>query len=214
MGRPKKNPNTPDARERIASSFWELLETHQLREITIGMITAKANCNRGTFYYHFQDMNELIYHVIEIELYGQNSVTELLFRLSTGTGDIDPSCLYRCRPPRLSLLIERGGMSLVLQNTITAVTNKWSAIMYPQGGSPNPQTLAIIEYGTGGILTILSEHKHEPNMDPAESTALISFMQKVAKASFVSICEAERIDPETFLHRLAASGQLQPSGRM
>ena len=44
----------------MIEAFWQLLENNQLHEISVGMIVAKAGCNRGTFYYHFADKDELL----------------------------------------------------------------------------------------------------------------------------------------------------------
>lgn len=44
----------------IAGSFISLLEQTPFDKITIGDITEKAGINRQTFYYHFQDIKDLI----------------------------------------------------------------------------------------------------------------------------------------------------------
>ena len=60
MARPKKS-NQPSVRDRMIEAFWQLLEDNQLHEISVGMIVAKAGCNRGTFYYHFADKDADIF---------------------------------------------------------------------------------------------------------------------------------------------------------
>ena len=47
MARPRKDQGDC-AEQRIKNAFWTLLEQHDLKDITVSMITSKANCNRGT----------------------------------------------------------------------------------------------------------------------------------------------------------------------
>lgn len=49
MARPRKDQGDC-AEQRIKDAFWALLEQNDLKDITVSMITSKANCNRGTFY--------------------------------------------------------------------------------------------------------------------------------------------------------------------
>ena len=65
MARPKKS-NQPSVRDRMIEAFWQLLEDNQLHEISVGMIVAKAGCNRGTFYYHFADKDELMLAALKL----------------------------------------------------------------------------------------------------------------------------------------------------
>ena len=68
MARPCKDQQEPAAVERIKNAFWELLEQNNLKHITVNMVTQKAHCNRGTFYYHYESLDALLCTVIEEEL--------------------------------------------------------------------------------------------------------------------------------------------------
>lgn len=59
MARPKYEAGQRTARERLEDAFWELLERHPVSEITVGMLCARAGCNRGTFYYHFDGIEDM-----------------------------------------------------------------------------------------------------------------------------------------------------------
>lgn len=59
MARPKYEAGQRTARERLEDAFWELLERHPVSEITVGMLCTRAGCNRGTFYYHFDAIEDL-----------------------------------------------------------------------------------------------------------------------------------------------------------
>ena len=45
---------------RLANAFWALLEHHRLANITVGMVAEQAELNRGTFYNHFRDKDDLL----------------------------------------------------------------------------------------------------------------------------------------------------------
>ena len=80
MARPRKNQGD-SAEQRIKDAFWSLLEQNDLKDITVSMITASAKCNRGTFYYHFDSLEELIDTVINEELFINSSILHFFFTL-------------------------------------------------------------------------------------------------------------------------------------
>lgn len=47
-------------KKALSSAFRELLETKPISKITISDITDKAGVNRHTFYYHFNDINDML----------------------------------------------------------------------------------------------------------------------------------------------------------
>lgn len=48
----------------IKDTFIELLEDHPLSEITVKEIVSRANINRNSFYYHYQDLPSLIESIV------------------------------------------------------------------------------------------------------------------------------------------------------
>jgi AcrR family transcriptional regulator len=59
MARPKADSNTPSARERIETAFWEMLADVPFSKITVSAISSKAGVNHNTFYYHFSSIEDL-----------------------------------------------------------------------------------------------------------------------------------------------------------
>lgn len=51
----------------IINCFWELLEEKPYNKITVKNIIERCQVNRNTFYYHFQDIPELLERVIKQE---------------------------------------------------------------------------------------------------------------------------------------------------
>ena len=88
MARPCKDDLSQDGRQKLYDAFWSLLETHELRDLSVSMIVAKANCNRGTFYYHYRDLEVLINSVIEQDLVsGRRTIADALFGITTSNND-------------------------------------------------------------------------------------------------------------------------------
>lgn len=47
-------------KKEIQSAFWQLLEGRPFGKITVKAVVARCGVNRNTFYYHFQDLHDLL----------------------------------------------------------------------------------------------------------------------------------------------------------
>nr|WP_321412305.1 TetR/AcrR family transcriptional regulator [uncultured Carboxylicivirga sp.] len=65
------------SRQVIFDTFTDLMEKNTFQKISIKMITDTANVNRGTFYLHFKDKNDLRDQCIEMHL-------DIILTLCTG----------------------------------------------------------------------------------------------------------------------------------
>ncbi|MEK3936313.1 TetR/AcrR family transcriptional regulator [Sporosarcina sp. FSL W7-1349] len=64
MTQPKTDPRIQRTRKLIMDSFIELSGKKEFKEITVKDITAEAMINRATFYYHFEDIYDLLEKVL------------------------------------------------------------------------------------------------------------------------------------------------------
>ncbi len=53
---------------RLADALWELLGTRRLTEVSVGDVIEAAGVSRGSFYYHFSDLDHLVAWAISQEL--------------------------------------------------------------------------------------------------------------------------------------------------
>ncbi|WKA55461.1 TetR family transcriptional regulator [Planococcus shixiaomingii] len=60
MTQPKTDPRVLRTRKLIMDSFIELSGVKEFKDITVKDITAEAMINRATFYYHFEDIYDLL----------------------------------------------------------------------------------------------------------------------------------------------------------
>ncbi|MEE3341258.1 MAG: TetR/AcrR family transcriptional regulator [Bifidobacterium merycicum] len=68
MPRPRLDCDTPSAIQRMIDTFWQLLTERNYRSITVTDIVRRANVNRNSFYYHFNNLDELAYRAIHDEV--------------------------------------------------------------------------------------------------------------------------------------------------
>ncbi|MFC5589651.1 TetR/AcrR family transcriptional regulator [Sporosarcina soli] len=64
MTHPKTDPRIQRTRKLIMDSFMELSGKKEFKEITVKDITTDAMINRATFYYHFEDIYDLLEKVL------------------------------------------------------------------------------------------------------------------------------------------------------
>lgn len=56
MARPRKDSAQPGARQRITEAYWALAAERAFPDIAVDQILKRADCNRTTFYYHFENL--------------------------------------------------------------------------------------------------------------------------------------------------------------
>lgn len=133
MARPRKSERDATG-IRLANAFWTLLEHHRLANITVGMVAEQAELNRGTFYYHFKSMDDLVDRVIEDEILGNESVMQNVFGLIAGSSTVDSlETLINRKTDRFALLINQGGMDLFSVKIKRLVFATWKAILCDDG---------------------------------------------------------------------------------
>lgn len=153
MARPRKNQTEPLAQQRIKTALWELLEEHDLKEITISMVTTRACCNRGTFYYHFDSIDELMFTMIREELLGTPGLPlELLFLFCDEETQADLTTLTVEQAQRFGLIMQRAGNEYVAHKVKAVVVRLWHSVLCDGEDCLAPETMTLIEYSVSGII--------------------------------------------------------------
>ena len=63
-GRPPKRENPEENKEKIIKAAIALIEEHGADCITVRRVCAEADISTGTFYYHFQNKDDLLMHFV------------------------------------------------------------------------------------------------------------------------------------------------------
>lgn len=136
MARPKKNANAPDAEERLKAALWKLLDERGLRDITVTMLVAEAKCNRGTFYYHYEDIDDMVLRIATEDLLDNPSFNERVFNPdSHADAEVHPMSDSELDTigSHLALLLRHGGADAVIGRIKESVAEKWNEVLIDQG---------------------------------------------------------------------------------
>ncbi len=210
MARPRKDAAEPGARERLVEAFWQLLEGSSVADISVGAVTRAAGCNRGTFYYHFADIEELLKTAIG-QMFQEDGV------LARGIGravigrDVDDllegggsECLHR-----LVLALESGAAPLVNTMAREIALERWTEAACPEGGELAPDASFAIQFMLSGVLSLAAAVGF--SNEDASSLPKIeigpharSYLRSAAATTIDTVAEAQGIDRGDLAARLAA----------
>lgn len=65
MARPRKDSGEKGAKERMVEAFWDQLSQMPYREVTAASVARQAGCNRATFYYYFDSIEDLAEQAVD-----------------------------------------------------------------------------------------------------------------------------------------------------
>ncbi len=200
MARPRKDAAGPKTEERIIEAFWTLLEEHQYSEITVSMIVAEAKCNRGSFYYHFVDMSDLVDAAIEEDLVTEGNLPGRLFLLATGASHIPNLFSKQSVPVRhIALLMKRGGYEKISIRMQEYIEHMWTRVFCGEGEELSSDSRFIITYSVGALLAIIARYGNGINdSSPLEGL----FLGEVGGVVVRNLCSAQNMSFEEALDRL------------
>ena len=204
MARPRRDANTGDARIRIQNAFWQLLEEHQLREITVGTITAQAQCNRGTFYYHYRDLDDLIFNAIEEGLVGEHALAHNIFHICTDGSYSKLFSEHNLDLYHMGLLLNRGGMDMVLVKVTDIIKGMWRSVLCPNGGELTSEAQAIIEFTAGGVLSVLVQNNAVTSGNTQPDPGFLKSMEDNSRSAVARLAAAQGLSKNELDLRIAA----------
>lgn len=140
---------------RLADAFWGLLVTSRLADISVGSVVAAAQVSRGSFYYHFDDLDELVGWALAREITNVDGEGTSLMALTMRRGPEEgaPSAARSIR--RICLLMDGGGMHVVYDVAINLMLDLWRGVLRPEGGELPDDLVAQLEYAVGGTMGML-----------------------------------------------------------
>lgn len=201
MARPRKDPNEPCAADRIKKAYWELLEENDAKRITVNMITQRAHCNRGTFYYHYDSLDVLLYSVIEEELFSRNGLPrELFYLLSNDQRAFDERSFLK-RMKRFGLVMKHAGQECASIKIQSIVADMWKTILCEEGEELTLNARVVVEYSISGLIGVIDFLYRENKLDgitfPPELSYLIKenarfLLLRISQAQGISLAELEK----------------------
>lgn len=194
MARPKKSNFNDRATVKIENAFWRLLEKESFSDITVLRITQESGVNRNSFYYHYEDMNDLAYKAFKNNV--GTEVSRALFGVlfmslqgekTNHAKAIDPMVISHAQ----KIMLCAGSDSVFLNQMVHDLLKKiWLYELSIREDLLSTEEQLQIRFIFAGLVSVLGspEVKETPRLMTALSQTAIG---KTAIATLQSIAESQ-----------------------
>lgn len=193
--------------ERLIEAFWALLEERRMADVCVRAVVEKAGCNRSSFYYHFDGIDDLIYGALEREISFESSFADVASMAFLGDASFSPATVARdAHFRRIALVVETGGVDIVSDMLRRIIRGKWEAALGLAEDGLSEEAKMAIEYsmfGTLGVISALLPHSCG-EISEESARAAERFMGHNALFLVERIAHAQGIEPAEALARLRA----------
>lgn len=141
---------------RLADALWGCLEARRLTEVSVGDVIQEAGVSRGSFYYHFSDLDHLIAWALSQEMLNSDRRGNSFMALAAQAEPPAESETVSRSLSRVCLLLDRGGMGAVFDVALDAQLALWTKALCPEGELLPDEVVAQLEYAVGGTVGMLS----------------------------------------------------------
>lgn len=157
MARPRKDSGEVPVRERLSQAFWGLFEERPLSQITVGDLAQRARCNRGTFYYYYDTLEDLARAEVDKLL-----LAELFRDVLSHLSDTDftenvlneiPNLQVRLR--RICLVTGDHSLSEIADHVKQTAAEVWAEVLGMEDGLTYRQTI-VFEFIFGGLMNAMN----------------------------------------------------------
>ena len=162
MARPQKNSESIEI--RIEAEFLELLRKHSFGSLSVSQIVANAGCNRTTFYYYYDNIEDLAEKTIKKSLPEDIPKIAMTY-MSGGAEHIVLSSEILLLVERLSLLIRQDGSTHIRQLIEKSFVRLWADKFVLSSDALNDDALYALEFLASGITGIIARYGYPINRD-------------------------------------------------
>lgn len=162
MARPPKNSESVEA--KIEAEFWALLKKQPFGSISVSQIVSNVACNRTTFYYYYDDIEDLAEKMIKKSL--PKDIPKIAMTYLSGGADhvvLGGDILKLIE--RLSLLIRQDGSTHIQKLVEKAFVRFWANEFVSASVPLADDTLYMLEFLASGITGIISRYGYPLNRD-------------------------------------------------
>ncbi len=156
MPRPKYKKNEKTAVDKIEDAFWKLLETTRYSCITVAQVVKLAGLNRNSFYYHFENMDDLAHTAVTDTM--NPAAISVMVDAMNGKEDLAVT-----RTPEFKQSVERfcliagKNSSYGLRTMLTdALEQAWCKIVHVDPAKFTKKDKVIVSYLLGGTLSVFA----------------------------------------------------------
>lgn len=153
--------NAVRSKKMIKTAFATVLQNKEIDKVTVTDIVNEAGINRGTFYLHYKGIADLVEDI-------QDEIAEKFLSILEGFEEYNTDSLVKIMIPRMNNILEEdldyyrllinskqyGKFALKQKRVLIGVIAKASGY---NGDINNPLMKAMINYITGGVVSIYSD---------------------------------------------------------
>lgn len=192
MARPIKSENSDPARDRIAQEFWKLLKSKPLSHIRISELVEKAGCNRSTFYYYFDDIDDLAWKMISESLPVElPKMAQACFTGKIENMTIGPETMRAIE--QISMCIGKDGSSHLTYLAADALKEMWITEFQLEDSKQDEDLSALLDFMACGIVGAVGRYGRPS--DIAKLTRQILLVHTLFSEATLSFIEAKRNRP-------------------
>ncbi|MGI6590027.1 MAG: TetR/AcrR family transcriptional regulator [Eggerthellaceae bacterium] len=162
MARPRKDQDGVPARERLEEAFWEMLTEMPYSQITIKGLSARAQINHNTFYYYYDNLDDLA-----DKLFDKNMLHEFCKKLTIAfqSPEPDPEVLklddVQVDRMNKTRLLARSQSPTLIGLLVSAIKDTWYQETQLDEDRLTDEELFDIEFFIGGELALLRQDRIE-----------------------------------------------------
>lgn len=181
MGRPKYLRGEQSARERMIVAFWELLSQVSFEKMSVREVARLSRVNKNTFYYHFDNLDDLAQMAIDDILPKSLASTILEGGLVDDVmiGKLFDEKGSSVRISRLRILLSANAAALqpLLIDNIMGV---WAAGLEGRGLKLTRMHLTLLSFAAGGLLSAVRTNDDLPLGETVATLSKSHVMQNLA----------------------------------
>lgn len=158
MARPKYEEGDTQAKERLEDAFWRLLSDKPYAKISVQNVADHAGLNKNTFYYHFDNLEELARDAIQTTL--EPALVCGFIDIATSPSDALARVLRvranRALLKRTAVLFSSNAVPLQ-EIVISHIASLWCDALGLDSATLCEEDRELLIFSAGGLSSVLSE---------------------------------------------------------
>ncbi len=190
MARPRKDSEEKGAEARMIEAFWDQLSRMPYREVTAASVARQAGCNRATFYYYFDSIEDLAEQAVDAAVPTDIADLAEMF-LSEDSAPFRLDEAQRRAVERICLLTGLNGSARLTERFKRTLMETWASRFGLDLAQEDVRTVA--SFMASGIVGILGDQEGLPCDERFDARLqTISEVFSAPAMSFAHSLEAKR----------------------
>ncbi|MBR5259779.1 MAG: TetR/AcrR family transcriptional regulator [Eggerthellaceae bacterium] len=185
----------------LVESFWRLAQDHNFGKITVKMVVSEAGCSRGSFYYHFTDINHLACAALKNELILSGAIPRVLLGIIANDSEMTDLSDNGLHMRRVKLAVQQWPVDIFFEAFASSNLAIWQYLLSKDADSFTDETLTILDFLTAGMSSFVRPQLQSTSEDGTRC-ATSAYLREVFNTIAQQTCEAQDTPLEQFHERL------------